>query len=216
MSATPQVMPPAAWWPRCCLIVNGTPRGYTTGMAKNSFLALLRGINVGGNNIIKMDELNTVFCGMGFSNVATYIQSGNVLFDAGGSSTASLQKKIEAVMTERLGTGIRTAVLSADDLRAVVEKKPAGFGEEKDVYRYDVIFMIPPSPWTAAEAAPLVRQREGVDTLYAGAGVLYIRRLTSALSKSYFSKVASSPVYPHITVRNWNTTGKLYGLMGAR
>jgi uncharacterized protein (DUF1697 family) len=158
---------------------------------------------------------------MGFSNVTTYIQSGNVIFDGGGQAVkigkdcvSAFQKKLETVMTVKLGNGIRAAVLSFDGLKTLIEKKPPGFGEEPDKYRYDVIFMIP--PWTAKEALPLVRQREGVDTLFEGARVLYIMRLVSALSKSFFSKVAASPVYPHITVRNWNTTQKLYGLMAGR
>jgi uncharacterized protein (DUF1697 family) len=54
------------------------------------YLALLRGINVGGNNLIKMAELKRCFEALGFGNVATYIQSGNVLFDTGEGSPASL------------------------------------------------------------------------------------------------------------------------------
>ena len=70
-------------------------------MEYQHYLALLRGINVGGSNIIKMAALKTCFEGMGFTNVATYIQSGNVLFASAEKNTGKLTRKIEKALSKQ-------------------------------------------------------------------------------------------------------------------
>jgi uncharacterized protein (DUF1697 family) len=171
------------------------------------YLALLRGINVGGNNIIKMDALRNVFEALGFSRVKTYIQSGNVLFES--AAPDGLADTIERALHAAFGREVRVAVFSRDAVRQVVEKRPPDFGGDPERYRYDVLFFIEPAV-AAAEAAREVRLREGVDTLAAGERVLYMTRFVPALSKSYFSKIAGTPLYQNVTIRNWNTTKKLY------
>jgi uncharacterized protein (DUF1697 family) len=171
------------------------------------YLALLRGINVGGNNIIKMDALRAVFEALGFSRVKTYIQSGNILFES--AAPDGLADTIERALQKAFGCEIRVAVFTAEELRQVVEKRPPDFGGDPERYRYDVLFFIEPGA-AAAEAAREVRLREGVDTLVSGERVLYMTRFVPALTKSYFSKIAGTPLYQNVTIRNWNTTKKLY------
>ena len=88
------------------------------------YLALLRGINVGGKNLVKMAELRATFEEMGFAAVATYIQSGNVLFRAPRQKRAELAGRIEAELSHRLGTELKVVVLTQADLRGVVEQAP--------------------------------------------------------------------------------------------
>ncbi|MDR2517030.1 MAG: DUF1697 domain-containing protein [Spirochaetaceae bacterium] len=182
-------------------------------MERRRYLALLRGINVGGNNIIKMDALKNLFEEAGFTGAATYIQSGNVMFTAAENSKTKIAEKMETALYKKLGNKITAALLTFPELKRIIEKKPKDFGEEADTYKYDVIFLI--EPLRARDAAGELRTREGVDEKYEGEQVLYIRRLTSSLSKSYFSKVALSSIYPNITIRNWNTTKKLFEIMDA-
>src|SRR5215217_2307904 len=113
------------------------------------YVALLRGINVGGNNLIKMTELRRCFEDQGFGNVATYIQSGNVLFEAARERPASLSARIEEALLQRFGYQARIVLRSHGQMRAIVADAPAGFGSRPDLYRYDVIFLR--EPLSAAE-----------------------------------------------------------------
>jgi uncharacterized protein (DUF1697 family) len=178
------------------------------------YVALLRGINVGGNHLIKMPELKRCLEALGFGNVATYIQSGNVLFEAAERRPADLRARIEEALSERFGYQARIVLRSHGQLRAIVADAPAGFGGQPDRYRCDVVFLR--EPLTAAEAVEALRTREGVDQAFAGDGVCYFSRLASRAAQSYLSRIATLPVYQSMTIRNWNTTVKLKALMDAR
>ena len=178
---------------------------------ENKYLALLRGINVGGNNIIKMDALKKLFEDAGFTNVVSYIQSGNIIFNTVEKNTTSLAEIIEKILYKQTGNTIKTSVLTISEIEKIIHKKPENFGEEKDTYKYDVIFLM--EPLTVKEAVIEIKTREGIDTLYEGAKAIYIRRSIDGLTKSYFSKISETSIYQHITIRNWNTTNKLNTLM---
>lgn len=174
------------------------------------YVSLLRGINVGGNNIIKMADLKKCFDDMGFANVRTYIQSGNVLFTASESAEA-LERKIEKTLSKRFAYHARALVLSQRRLESVVQRAPREFGEEPEKYRYDVVFI--KKPLTSAKAMQAVETRDGVDNAYRGQHVLYFKRLAAKATKSRFSKIGSKPEYQHMTIRNWNTTTRLLSLL---
>lgn len=175
------------------------------------YLALLRGINVGGKNIIKMADLKACCEADGFEDVRTYIQSGNVLFFSEEKNSAKLTKKLEALLSQKFSYQSRLVLVNHDQLKEVVEKAPTGFGKEPDKYRYDVIFL--KETLTAKEAIKQVRRKEGVDQAYAGKNVLYFSRLISKATQSYLPKIVAMPIYKEMTIRNWNTTTKLLGLM---
>jgi len=171
------------------------------------YIALLRGINVGGKNIIKMETLKQCFVNMEFPDVKTYIQSGNVIFSTQESDKRKLVETIENQLLKIFSFEIKTAIFTATELKEIVENAPEGFGSEPEKYRYDVWFLLPAV--TASEIVAHVRLREGVDLLWAGKNAVYTSRLTSEMGRSYFSKIMQTPVYKTITIRNWNTTRKL-------
>lgn len=177
----------------------------------NQYLALLRGINVGGKNIIKMADLKTAFEEMGFSNVVTYIQSGNVVFQCEEKDNAALTTKIEKGLSKRFNFEAKVVVISQKELAAIVKSAPKGFGAEERKFRYDVIFL--KEPLTPKEAMESVKVRESVDTAHAGKQALYFSRLISRASQSYLTKIIGMPVYQNMTIRNWNTTMNLLALM---
>jgi uncharacterized protein (DUF1697 family) len=177
--------------------------------ASTNYLTLLRGINVGGNNLIKMGSLRDSFERNGFVEVSTYIQSGNVLFRSRAADVKRLTRKIERMLSKEFSYEARVVVVSHDKLRGIVEKAPKGFGTKPADYLSDVIFLRP--PLTAAEAMREVQTREGVDKAAAGDGVLYFSRLKAKASRSRLSKIVSSPIYPQVTIRSWGTTTKLLG-----
>jgi uncharacterized protein (DUF1697 family) len=176
-------------------------------------VALLRGINVGGANLIKMSALKTCFEDQGFGAVTTYIASGNVLFTAPGGDRAKLVLGIEEVLSKTFGYTSTVVLRSATEMQRTVAGAPDGFGSQPASYRYDVLFL--KEPLTAAEALKTVPLQEGVDDVAAGPGALYFSRLASKASQSKLSRVAAMPIYKRITVRNWNTTTKLAALLAA-
>lgn len=180
-------------------------------MKNNQYLALLRGINVGGKNIIKMVDLKASFEEMGFSNVVTYIQSGNVLIQSEDKDKAALTTKIEKGLSKRFNFDAKVVVISQKELSIIVKSAPEGFGKDDEKFRYDVIFL--KEPLTPKEAMESVKVREGVDAAHAGKQALYFSRLISRASQSYLTKIIGMPVYQNMTIRNWNTTTKLLTLM---
>ena len=176
------------------------------------YVALLRGINVGGKNLIKMAALRACLEENGFGEVTTYIQSGNVVFSSAETSQTKLTARIEGILDAAFDYESNVILRSRKQMQDVVKNKPPGFGADASKYRYDVIFL--KSPLTAAQALKDVPTREGVDRAYAGKGVLYFSRLTRRATQSRLSKIVGMPVYQRVTIRNWNTTTKLTELMG--
>ena len=176
----------------------------------NQYLVLLRGINVGGKNIIKMADLKVNFEEMGFMNVRTYIQSGNVLVESAEKNKDLLTAKIESELSRRFNFQARVVVVSQKELAAIIKSAPEGFGQDDENFRYDVIFL--KEPLTPKEAMKSVSVRQGVDTAHAGKQALYFSRLISRASQSHLTKIIGLPVYQNMTIRNWNTTTKLLDL----
>lgn len=175
------------------------------------YLALLRGINVGGNNLIKMVALKACFEDNGFANVVTFIQSGNVLFDAAGVRQAALVLQVEKMLATTFSYPASVVLRSRKQLRDIVARAPEGFGKHPTRYRHDVLFL--KEPLNPAVAVKSVLTREGVDQVWTGPGVLYFSRLESRATQSLLGRLVSSPIYKSLTIRNWNTTTKLALMM---
>jgi uncharacterized protein (DUF1697 family) len=175
------------------------------------YLALLRGINVGGKNKIRMADLKACFDAGGFADVSTYIQSGNVLFRAARSVSATLSRRIERMLAETFGYQATIVLRSHPQMRLVVDGAPGGFGASPSTYLSDVFFL--KEPLRAASVLKAVSIRPGVDELYAGKGVVYSSRLASRATHSRINRVASLPIYQSMTIRSWSTTSKLLQLM---
>jgi uncharacterized protein (DUF1697 family) len=180
--------------------------------AAAQYLALLRGVNVGGKNLVKMADVRAAFEEMGFADVATYIASGNVLFRAPRQRLEELAARIEAELTRRFGIELKVVLLTEAQLRVVVEGAPRGVGAKSHLW--DVVFVR--KPLTVKKAFGVVEIREGVDRAWAGKGVLYFARLAAKAKSSRINKIASRPEYKHMTLRSWSTTTKLLTLMESR
>lgn len=178
----------------------------------NNYVILVRGINVGGGNKVPMAELRECLEGLGFSNVSTYINSGNVILESDKSA-----EKVKSLIEEALPKNfklnqkiIKVLVLSHKQLQAVINKKPKGFGDEPDKYYSDAIFLI---DIDAAEAMKVFAPREGVDKVWPGNGVIYSQRLGAERTESRLNKIVGTPAYRSMTIRSWKTTTKLLEIM---
>jgi uncharacterized protein (DUF1697 family) len=173
------------------------------------YLALLRGINVGGKNLVKMADLRSAVEEMGLDEVATYIQSGNVLFRAPRQKREELAARIESALSRRFGVELKVVLLTEANLRAVVAGAPRGFGSKSHLC--DVVFVR--KPLTVKRAFGVLEFRDGVDRAWTGPGVLYMSRLRSRATGSRLNRIASTPEYKNMTIRSWSTARKLLDLI---
>lgn len=179
-------------------------------MPAQRYVALLRGINVGGRNKLAMADLRAAFEKAGHQAVRTYIQSGNLLFES-DVPRGSLEDDIEATLERRFRVPLVVVVRSHRQLREVVRAAPSGFGERPDTYHSDVIFL--KAPLSAKRAMGVVSLREGVDEAWTGPGVLYFARLSERRVQSRMGRIVGTPEYQLMTIRSWTTTTKLLSLL---
>ncbi|MDB5178585.1 MAG: hypothetical protein JWN01_528 [Patescibacteria group bacterium] len=178
----------------------------------NTYVILLRGINVGGKNSVPMAGLRTCLEELGFSNISTYIASGNVILES-AKSADEIQAQIEVDLTKSFKLDselIKVLVLTRGQLQAVIDDKPKGFGEQPENYHSDAVFLM---GIDSAQAMAVFAPREGVDKVWPGDGVIYSQRLSAERTKSRLGKIVGTPAYKSMTIRSWNTTTKLLKLL---
>jgi uncharacterized protein (DUF1697 family) len=177
-----------------------------------TYVILMRGINVGGKNKISMAELKSFLEELGFRNVITYIQSGNVILQS-ELDAETIRQKVEASLPSRFkldSTMVKVLVLTRKQLQRIVANKPKGFGDQPEKYHSDAIFLMGVD---ATQAMAVFSPREGVDEVWAGEGVIYSQRLSAQRTKSRLGRIVGTPVYQSMTIRNWNTTTKLLEIL---
>lgn len=129
----------------------------------NTYIAFLRGINVGGHKLIKMAELVRIFTSAGCQNVKTFQQAGNVIFESRSSSTKSLTKKIETGLEKELGYPVPIVVQSLADLQKVIGRKPfKKFEASKEVMLLAVFLAHEPKEKVSL---PFISKTENVEVI---------------------------------------------------
>jgi uncharacterized protein (DUF1697 family) len=172
------------------------------------YISMLRGLNVAGHNLLKMAELRELFEKLGFKQCQTYIQSGNVIFKAGRSSTAGLSRKIEAKIAERFGFQPSVITRTAEEMAGVIERNPFVKMKGIDVTKLHVTFLsaepsgeglkaleplaIPPDAFRSSGCAIYLYCPNGYGVTKLGNNMLERRLKVTA------------------TTRNWNTVNKLH------
>jgi len=177
------------------------------------YIALLRGINVGGKNTVKMADLKAAFEQRGFQNVTTYINSGNVLFDS-DLGEKDVKFSCENLIAEAFGIEIPVCVISAAELIDTLSHAPGWWNKSSDA-RHDAFFVMP--PMTAEQIVTHIGQiREEYESLAYYGRVIFWSAPMVTFSRTQVSKVIpkDKTVYHAVTVRNANTALKLAGLAG--
>jgi uncharacterized protein (DUF1697 family) len=173
-----------------------------------SYLLLLRGINVGGKNKVPMARLRQLLEELGYSGVSTYIASGNVILRS-DKSPGEVKAQVEAALPGMFHLDselIKILVLTRRQLEAVIDNKPEGFGEQPEKFHSDTVFLM---GIDSTEAFRVFDPREGVDRVWPGDGVIYSQRLSALRTKSRLSKIMGTAAYKSMTIRSWNTTTTL-------
>jgi uncharacterized protein (DUF1697 family) len=175
------------------------------------YLALLRGINVGGKNIISKDDLRECFENLGLNNVRTYIQSGNILFRSESTSIKELTARIETALSNQFHYTAQAVVLSHKQYLSELQAAPKNWGHDEE-QKHNALFLIgglKPTKVMAQLPSPIDKY-EQVDI---AKGTIFWSASKKNLGKTTIMKLGSMPVYKQMTVRNHNTTFKLLTLL---
>jgi len=176
--------------------------------AATTYVALLRGINVGGRSPVDMGTLRATFERIGFGSVRTYINSGNVVFNAPAGDDASALS-IEAAIAEDLGLQVPVLVRRADELGVIVDAVPAAWVNDSSM-KCDVYFL-----WPDVDRPSVVDgvpHNPAIDELRYVPGA-FVRRIDRQhVTQSPMTKIVGTPLYRRVTVRNINTVRKLHAL----
>jgi uncharacterized protein (DUF1697 family) len=173
------------------------------------YVALLRGINVGGKSIVKMADLKECVEALGHREVRTYIASGNVLFESSERSGAKLDAQLERALEQRFDLPIRVVVRSARELLRIAESVPRRWLDAPEL-RVTIAFLLRGND--ARTIARGLSPKPGVDELVTAPGALIWAIRRDALTRTGLKLVGTDP-YKQMTLRNLNTTLKLAELL---
>lgn len=174
------------------------------------YIALLRGINVGGNNRVAMPVLKECFESLGFNNVLTYINSGNVIFESDKSDKRSLIKLCEGAIENKFGFRVICSVISAEELADAIAHAPEWWGTDTGD-KHNALFVIPPeTPATIMKEVGAAKPE--YEKIATHGNVIFWTAPLKTFSRTRYSKIVSTKMYQFITIRNSNTTKKLVEL----
>ena len=167
-----------------------------------TYVAFLRGINLGPTNKISMPELRELAIGLGYTDVATYINSGNLIFDS-NKKAATLEREIAAAITETFGLRIDVAVRTPAQLKKILADNPYPDGNPSQV---TVAFLTKSAPASAKEKVTAIAT-EAEPFTFAGQDV-YVH-YSNGLGTSKLAERFSAIIGVSSTVRNINTVTKI-------
>ena len=177
------------------------------------YIAFLRGINVGGRRVVKMEPLRAIMESLRFQNVKTYIQSGNVLFEAEEHQPDLLRLSIESKLEQELGFSVPTIVRTRADLEQVVIENPFPVTTELEQATLYITFL-ERAPEEQA-LAKLNSYRNDADEFRVAGCEVYLRCVTgygtTVFSNNFFESMLEVPA----TTRNWKTVNKMLSLAKA-
>ena len=176
------------------------------------YVALLRGINVGGKNKVDMKQLKAAFEEVGMTSVRTYINSGNVIFSSTSRSRSRLTEVLEDAIARTFGFKVGVLVRDLKNMRAVVKAVPRTWVNDTTM-KCDVMFL-----WDDVARASVVKElliKPEIEDLKYVAGALIWRVDRNGVTRSGQMKLVRTPLYKRMTIRNCNTTRKILELMEA-
>ncbi|MDQ5963732.1 MAG: hypothetical protein QG629_815 [Patescibacteria group bacterium] len=171
------------------------------------YVALLRGINVGGKHALSMSELKNHFESIGLANVATYKNSGNIIFE---SDTIRTSNQVQKEISEVAGFTVPTVVLTANQIIRIAAAIPDGWQNDTQ-QKSDVLYLFPEVD-DANSVLKLGYNSDFETALYVPGAVLWNVNRT-AQSRSGLKKLLATPLYKKVTIRNVNTARALANLV---
>ena len=176
---------------------------------KDSFVALIRGINVGRNNRVAMADLRALLVDLGYRDVRTLLNSGNAAFSAPGKNAPGIASRIQGALNTRLGIDVRVVAVSARDLTAAVAENPLA-AVAHDPARLLVAFLADPAD--RVRLLLLADQDWAPEALALGSRVAYLW-CPKGVAASRLSRAVAQALGEAVTARNWSTVLKLAALV---
>ena len=175
-----------------------------------TYISILRGINIAGKNKVVMADLKTLYESLGFEDVATYIQSGNVVFKGPAANPSRLAKSLEDVFAGHFNFPIRVLVLTEDELRKVINANPYAQDPGKDAAFFHVTFLGAVPSNSSIEKAQSIEAEEDDIQFIGQAAYLYC---PNGCGRSKLTNnVLEAKLKVPATTRNWRTVNKLFEL----
>jgi len=175
------------------------------------YVALLRGINVGGNNKVPMADLRDCLESLGLKNIRTYIQSGNVLFESSEKDENKLTRDIEQVIETHFGFPVVVALFSQPEFEYIAKHTPESWLKNPE-HKYNYLFL--KKPWNESEVMQAIGLlKPELESATVGKGVIYQSMSIKFFGRTAGGKIAGKPVYKLMTIRNHNTVTKLLELL---
>ncbi|MFB3924066.1 MAG: DUF1697 domain-containing protein [Terriglobia bacterium] len=173
-------------------------------------ISMLRGVNVGGHNLIKMDALRALYESLGLGEVRTYLQSGNVVFKTRERSRHRLSERIAHGIDRRFGIRPDVILRTSSDFRKVIAGNPFAGRREIEPAKLHVTFL-PSNPGPKARQE-ILRIRTAPEELYVSGRELYVY-FPNGMGRSRFPwGLIEKTLRMSGTARNWNTVRKLFAL----
>ena len=176
------------------------------------YVALLRGINVGGNNLVSMKALKESFEGLRVQAVATYINSGNILFRSAEADPRKIEDRIDRMLLREHGLPGRTVVRSLAEMARLVKRISATWKLDPE-WRYNIIFLR--HSIDSARVLDGIALKPDLERVVYCAGTLLWSARVSGLTRTAMLKLVRQPMYKDMTIRNVNTTTKILQLRQA-
>jgi uncharacterized protein (DUF1697 family) len=173
-----------------------------------TYIALLRGINIGPHKRMKMEQLRASCEALGLSNVKTYIQSGNVIFRAGKLSSAILSKQLGECIVRDFGFSADVISRTRDEMKRIIDDNPFTKERGMDVSKLHVVFL-PHAP-TAAALKKLLELTLLPDRVHPSGSEIYFYFPNGVSGSSLWKHPLDKVLSVAGTMRNWNTVNKLY------
>jgi len=173
------------------------------------YIALLRGINVGGNNKVEMSRLKTLFKDLDFEDVKTHINSGNVIFSSKHKDLQKLTKQVTEAISSEFKLDIPVLIKTKTQLKKIVDAIPSSWQNNSEI-KCDVLFL-----WDEFDSVESLKSLnlnpENEGSKYIPGAIIY-RINKSILGKSKLKNIFGKPLYKNVTIRNCNTARKLLEL----
>jgi uncharacterized protein (DUF1697 family) len=171
-----------------------------------TYVAFLRGVNVGGKGIVSMAAIKEALIALGLSDVRTYINSGNVIFSTRASDAQKLTARIEKALEQHTGMAIKMLVIDHKTLKRMVDAIPRNWVDDKTMRTYVLLL------WKELDDRTILDRlsiKPGVDELKYTPGAVVWRVDRENVGRSHMNRIVGTPLYKKITMRSANTMRKL-------
>jgi uncharacterized protein (DUF1697 family) len=177
-------------------------------MSEQKYISILRGINVSGRNLIKMDALRKLYEQLGFHSIATYVQSGNILFTTKTAEPHKLAQAISMKIKTEFGFEVPVIVMTPDTLKSVIDKNPFSTDAQKDPSFFHVTFLA--SKPLSFNQNLIESKKMAEEAIHFGGEAVYLYCPNGYGKTKLSNSWLESKLKCISTTRNWKTVNELY------